>query len=133
MASESEIKKEVKIALSEVGSITPWYDKEFDAWIFSHRLYPVECEGNSAEEVIQKYPKYLEVFVRHRMNGMLDDINEKKTKGKGGVRVGAGRPLGTKKESTMQVRLPVDIAKWIKAPGMIDHIRQMASTYKHVC
>lgn len=129
MATKSEIKKELKVALSEIGEITPWFDKNFNAWIFSNSLYPVECEGQSAEEVIKKYPKYMEVFIEHRMKGKIDQINEKKTKGKGGARPGAGRPVGTKKEQTTQIRIPSDIAEWIKYPGMIDHIRQMVHAY----
>lgn len=83
MASNAEIKKELKIALSEIGTITPWFAKEFNAWIYSNPLYPVECEGQSAEDVIKKYPKYLEVFIEHRLKGKLDSINEKKTQGRG--------------------------------------------------
>jgi len=82
-----EIKNQVEIALAEVGKIKPWFDNEFNAWIFSNDLYPVICEGKSAKEVIKKYPKYIEVFIEHRMEGRLDSINEKKTKGKGGARL----------------------------------------------
>lgn len=122
MASKSEIKKELKIALSEVGTIVPWFDKDFNAWIFSSPLYPVECEGQSAEEVIKKYPKYLEVFIEHRMKGKLDALNEKKTKGKGGYRPGAGRPKGTTKTPTKQVRLPVEVVDWLKVPQNMEAV-----------
>src|SRR5262245_33941185 len=125
MASKSEIKNEVKIALSEIGTITPWFDKEFNTWVYSNPLYPVECEGKTPEEVIVKYSKYLEVFIEHRLKGKLDEINEKKTTGKGGARPGAGRPKGTLKEPTTQIRVPLDIAKWLRYPGVVDHIRQM--------
>lgn len=114
MASKSEIKKEVKIALSEIGEIIPWFEKDFNAWIYSNELYPVECEGKSSEEVIDKYPKYLAVFIEHRMEGKLDIVNEKKTTGKGGVRLGSGRPKGSIKEPTKQVRIPQDIASFMK-------------------
>lgn len=121
----SKIKNEVQIALSEIGTISPWFDKKFNVWIYSNPLYPIECEGESAEDVIKKYPKYLEVFIEHRLKGKLDSLNERKTKGKGGAREGAGRPKGTLKEPTKQIRVPVDIAEWIKTPGMIFHIREM--------
>lgn len=121
----SQIKKEVQIALSEIGTISPWFDKDFNVWIYSNPLYPIECEGESAEEVIKKYPKYLEVFIEHRLKEKLDSLNEKKTKGKGGAREGAGRPKGTLKEPTKQIRVPLDIAEWIKTPGVIYHIREM--------
>jgi hypothetical protein len=108
---EKDLTKELKIALTEIGSIKPWFEKEYKTWVFSHPLYPVECEGISSEEVIKKYPKYLAVFIEHRMQGRIDTINEKKTKGKGGYRPGAGRPIGSIKEPTKQVRLPIDIAQ----------------------
>lgn len=57
MSSKSEIKKELEIALIEIGVITPWFDKNFNAWIYSSPLYPVECEGKAVNEVIKKYPK----------------------------------------------------------------------------
>lgn len=41
MTTKSEIKKEVKIALSEIGNITPWFEKDFNAWLYSSSLYPV--------------------------------------------------------------------------------------------
>jgi hypothetical protein len=65
---------------------------------------------------LEKYPKYLEVFIEHRMKGKLDALNKKKTKGKGGARHGAGRPKGTIKMPTKQVRLPVEVVNWLKVP-----------------
>lgn len=129
MASKSELKKELEIALHEIGTITPWFDKDFNAWIYANSLYPVECEGKTEKEVIKKYPKYLEVFIEHRMKNKIDAINEKNTKGKGGARPGAGRPIGTKKEPTAQIRVPKDIAIWLKQPGTVEHIRQMIKAF----
>lgn len=129
MATKSEIKKQLKIALSEIGTITPWFDKEFKAWIYSNPLYPVECEGESSAEVIKKYPKYLEIFIEYRMKEKIDAIHEKATKGKGGARPGAGRPAGSTKEPTKQIRVPLDIAAWLNHPGTIDHIRQMIKAF----
>lgn len=93
-AIKKELDKELKIALNEVGPIKPWFDKEVNAWVFEHSLYPVEYAGESREQVIENYPKYLEVFIEHRMLGKIDEINEKKTKGRGGARPNAGRSLG---------------------------------------
>ena len=131
MATKSQIKKELKLALSEVGTITPWFDKDFNTWIFSSSLYPVECEGQSSEEVIEKYPKYLEVFIEHRMRGKLDAVNETKTSGKGGARPGSGRPLGSTKEATKQVRVPVDIANFMQHCPQIayEEIRKVMHHY----
>lgn len=43
MASNKEIKNELKLALSEIGTIEPWFDKSYHTWLFSHPYYPVEC------------------------------------------------------------------------------------------
>jgi hypothetical protein len=83
--------------------------------VFSHNLYPVEYNGNSKAEVMENYPKYLREFIRHRLNNRVERLVEKQTRGRGGVRPGAGRPLGSKKsEESKTVRLKVPIAKWIK-------------------
>jgi hypothetical protein len=126
---KKEIKKELKIALDEVGTIQPWFDKEVNAWVFEHPFYPVRYAGGSTEEVLENYPKYLEVFIEHRMQNRIGEINERKTKGKGGHRPGSGRPQGTKKEPTKQVRLPLEIADWIKTPGVICHLQAMLQAY----
>jgi hypothetical protein len=122
---EKELKKELKIALKEIGKIKPWFDEEINSWVYANRLYPVEYNGESPEEVIENYPKYLEVFIEHRMQGRIDAVNEKKPTGKGGYRPGAGRPKGTIKDETKQVRLPLDIALWIKENHNIDQVRKL--------
>lgn len=130
MATKKEIAEHLKIALSEVGEIKPWVDKEVNAWVFSHPNYPVEYAGEAKEEVIKNYPKYLKEFIVHRLDGRIGVVNEKDTKGRGGYREGAGRPLGSKSSSsTVQVRVPSDIAIWLKKPGMISHIRGMLQGY----
>lgn len=131
MATKKEIKNELNIALTEIGVIEPWFDKSVNAWVFEHELYPVRYGGDSKQEVIENYPKYLEVFIEHRMQGRIDSVNEKKTKGKGGARPHAGRPVGTKKEPTKQIRVPYDIAFWLKQPGTIANLRNFIQTCKH--
>lgn len=64
------------------------------------------------------------------MKGKIDAINEKKTKGKGGARLGAGRPKGSTKKPTKQIRVPLDIAEWLSHPGTVEHIRQMIKAYR---
>lgn len=108
---EKELKKEVEMALAEIGPIKPWFDKEVNAWVFEHPLYPVEYGGDSPEEVIQNYPVYLEVFIEHRMQERIDDILENKTREKCGYRPGSGRPKGTTKGKTSRIYVPVDIAR----------------------
>lgn len=122
---EKELKNELKLALAEVGPIKPWFDEEVNAWIFEHPLYPVEYGGDSPKEVIENYPKYLEVFIEHRMQGQLADFLEKETKGRGGYRPGAGRPKGTHKEPKSRIYIPTDIAEWLKIGANIEKIRHL--------
>ncbi len=115
VATKKEIDEHLKIALEEVGEIRPWFDKEVKEWIFSHRLYPVECGGESKKDVIENYPKYLREFIKHRLNKKVDRLVEKKAKGRGGLRPGSGRPLGSKKtKTTKTIRMKVYMAEWIK-------------------
>ena len=129
MATTKEIKEHLEIALKEVGKIKPWFDSDVDEWIFSHPDYPVEYGGNSPEEVIRGYPKYLREFIKHRLDDKLNPLTEKKTKGHGGKRKGAGRPMGTVKEPTKRIVLPSRIADWLNYPGTIEHIMVLMETY----
>lgn len=133
MATKKEIKEHLKIALEEVGKIKPWFDKEVDCWVFSHENYPVEYGGDSIEEVIENYPKYLMEFIKHRLEGRLSPINEKETKGRGGYREGAGRPKGSKSANpTKQIRVPADIAEWLKYPETITYLRMLMESYTRI-
>lgn len=71
MATAKEIKEHLAIALKEVGKITPWFDKEVNAWVFSHKAYPVEYAGESPEEVKKNYPLYLKEFIKEKLNNNL--------------------------------------------------------------
>lgn len=131
MATRQEIEKELKIALKEVGKITPWYDKEVDAWIFFHENYPsVECGGDTDQEVIEKFPHYLREFIIHRLNGNISPLMEKETKGHGGYRPGAGRPVGTVKESKQRIYVPIDLAEWLKEKSHWEQVRKLMSREK---
>lgn len=125
MATAQEIKKHLAIAIKEIGKVKPWFDSDVNEWIFSHPNYPVEYGGDSPEEVIENYPKYLQEFIKHRLNENLNPLTEKKTKGHGGKREGAGRPLGTIKEHKTRVFVPDDIAKWMKHPEAIEQVRKL--------
>ncbi|MBF8262812.1 MAG: hypothetical protein HW387_477 [Parachlamydiales bacterium] len=132
MATAKEIKKHMNIALKKVGEIKPWFDKKFNAWIFSHKNYPdVEYAGESPEEVIKNYPLYLHDFIEERLNNNLATHIEKATRGHGGKRPHAGRPNGTKKESKKRVYLPKDVAEWINRPNSIPQVRQLIAKGKH--
>lgn len=132
MASKKEIDKHLKIALNEIGDIKPWFDKDVDAWVFEHPNYPVGYAGKTPIEVIKKYPQHLRQFVLERLNANLDPLIEKRTRGHGGARSGAGRPQGSTKEPTQQIRLPKDIARWLKTPGVIPQVRSIIQAYKNV-
>jgi len=123
MASKKEIKEHLKKALQEIGKIKPWFDNEVDAWVFEHADYPVSCSGNSEKEVIKKFPRYLEEFIGERLKNNVSPSVEKRTKGKGGKREGAGRPIDPYKEPKVRVYLPLDIASLLKKPDMIFHLR----------
>lgn len=77
-----EIKSHLRVILDEIGEIKPWFDKEVNAWVFEHKLYPVGCSGESSEEVINKFPLYLEEFISQRLNNNLSPQVEKRIKGK---------------------------------------------------
>ena len=129
MATKKEIKEHLNIALQEIGEIEPWYNRRDKLWVFSHPNYPVEYFGDTKEEVIDNFPHYLYDFIEERLKNNLSPITEKKTKGRGGKREGAGRPIGTTKEPTMRITLPAKIAEWLMYPGTIDHLRCLMETY----
>jgi hypothetical protein len=64
---EKEIIRHLKLALKEIGEIKPWFSNEFNAWIFSHDLYPVEYAGDTEEEVVQNYPHYIKFRATKRI------------------------------------------------------------------
>ncbi len=126
MASKQEIEKELKIALKEIGPITPWFDKAVNEWIFSSLLYPsVEYGGETKEEVIKNYALYLKDFIIERLKSNIEPQVEKTTKGRGGYKVGAGRPKGTTKEPTTRLSLPRDIAEWLKDKSHLTQVRNL--------
>ncbi len=109
------INEHFKIALAEVGTIKPWFDPECQALIFEHELYPVEYGGDTKEEVIERYPLYLRGFIEERLKGNLSDFTEARTRGRAGKRSDAGKPVRTTRKATAVIRLPLNIANWIKA------------------
>lgn len=128
-ASKKEIETHLKRALKEVGEIKPWFDKEVNCWVFEHDHYPVVCGEDSKEEVIAKYPLYLKEFIKHRLENLLDPFVEKATKGRGGARVGAGRPKKEEKKPTKTIRLSEDLysaALWMrKHPEVLPEIQRI--------
>lgn len=132
MATKKEIKEHLRMALKEVGKIEPWFDKDVNSWVFEHPNYPVGCGGNSKEEVIKKYPLYLEEFITERLNNNVSQSVEKRTKGKGGKREGAGRPANPNKEIRVRIYLPLDIANFLKEPSVLTNLRGIMQASKHM-
>ena len=127
---EKEIEEHLKIALNEIGEIVPWFDKNFQTWVFFHKLYPVEYSGDTKEEVIKNYPLYLKEFIKHRLNKNLAPMMEEKTKGYGGIRVGAGRPISSDKK--VRIYVPSDIANFLKEPGVLTNLRGLIKASHHI-
>lgn len=110
--STREIQDELEAVLAEIGPIRPQWSDQFDTWVFSHPDYPVEAEGDTEPECIDAYHRYMARFLLERRHGNLSPTVEAQTKGWGGRRPGAGRPPN--KTPTVQIRIPADIADWIK-------------------
>ncbi len=126
MAANKELAAHLALALEEIGEIKPWYDRRFKAWVFSHELYKnVEYAGTSKQEVIERYPLYLKEFIYHRLKGTLSSVSERGTRGKGGYRVGAGRPKGSIVEEKRRIYLPVDLADWLSEYSHLEMVRQI--------
>lgn len=111
------IDQETEKALSDVGDIIPRQSPDDPAvWLFSHPLYDVEAEGDSPEDCIATYKRWMRIFIQERLIDNLAPNVEAASPGRagrGGARVGAGRPVGTKKAPTRLVRVPEAVADWL--------------------
>ena len=131
MAAQKEIKEHLALALKEVGKIRPWFDEDVNEWIFSHPNYPVEYGGETPEEVVKNYPKYLREFIKQRLNDNLDPLTERQTKGHGGKRPGVGKSKDSVKDVKERIMLPKDITDWFKAnPQAIEMTRRVMQKYR---
>jgi hypothetical protein len=120
------IEKHVKIALAEIGAIQPWWDEEVSAFVFEHEAYPVRYAGDSEAEVIENYPKYLQEFIEERLKDNLAPQVEAATPGCAGKRPGTGRLTPLTKPRTKLVRVPAEVADWLKAnPEHIEMVRKL--------
>ena len=97
----------------------------------THPYPDVEYAGDSQEEVIKNYPKYLKEFIKHRLDNNIDPRVEKATKGHAGKRERSGRPKGTKKGPTKRETLPKDVADWIESPSAIPQVRELIARSRH--
>ena len=125
------IEKEVQKALMEIGEIKPWFSDEYGFYVFKHPTYPVvDYVGDTPEETIEGYKRILKEWIQERINQNIPDFVEKMTSGRGGARPGAGRP---KKEETTQIRIPTDIATWLRAdPSRYHKIRELMETKTNI-
>jgi hypothetical protein len=120
----SAIKHELALALQEVGTIRPWFSDVDGFWVFSHTAYPtVDYMGDTPEDTITGYTRILEAFLCERLNGTVAGFVDQLTVGRGGKRVGAGRPIGSVKTPSLRISVPTDIANWLK--GQPDHWEQV--------
>lgn len=79
---------EVARALIDVGEIKPWQSEEDpNVWLFSHELYDVEAEGDSIEDCIDTYKRWIRVFIEERLIGNLAPDVEASSKGLAGTPV----------------------------------------------
>jgi hypothetical protein len=130
VATAKEIEKELAVALKEIGTIRPTFDKETNSWVFSHKLYPVECDGSTQEDVVERYPLYLKEFIKHRLEDRLDKRIEARTHGRGGFRPGAGRPRGSTLEPKTRVYVPFPFAEWVREPDNLKWISSESNIRK---
>lgn len=91
----------------------------------------MEYGGDSPEEVIKNYPKYLREFIKQRLNDNLNPLTEKKTKD-GGLRLGAGRPKGSIKEPKERNTLPIDLANWFKTDPKAINMARNAMLHRRI-
>lgn len=124
----SELRKALDTALNEIGPIEPWWSEDDEMYVFEHDAYPaVDYAHTDLETVKKRYVIILTDFLTERLKDNVDPAVEKITSGRGGVRAGAGRPVGTVKVPTKQIRIPSDIVDWIleNKSDRIGSIRQL--------
>lgn len=92
--SETEFQR----ALAEIGEIIPWWSEEDQLYVFEHAAYPMVMHGDrTVEATLAGYHRALRHFVEARLAGEVAPSVERITSGRGGVRPGAGRPVGTRR------------------------------------
>lgn len=109
------LKKHLDMALQDIGDITPWWSEDDGMFVFEHAAYPrVMYADPDKALVVNGYRRALSHFIEARLSGKLSVEADKVTSGRGGYRVGAGRP---KKQPTTQVRVPddiLDVVNWLR-------------------
>jgi len=106
-------------ALALVGPIVPVFNADFQVWEFESPHFPyLNIHGESADEIITKYPQYLAIHLDDLQHGRVANFIMQATPGTwGGKREGAGRPIGTKKTPKTRISLPCALATVLKRYG----------------
>jgi len=124
--SQKELEKHLKLALSEIGPIEPWWSDEDGMYVFEHDSYPRVMHADpDIEETKAGYLRAITGFIEDRLNGMISESAERVTKGRGGHRPGSGRPKGTKKPKTKRVTLPLEVADWLEEDDHLSQVKQL--------
>jgi hypothetical protein len=109
--------KELEQSLNKIGKIKPWFDDDVNAWVFEHETFPlVRYAGDTEQEVIENYPKYLADYLEELSKDNISKTAEKAfSSGRGGKRENSGRPKGTTKEPGKMYWFPILVGDWLKA------------------
>lgn len=115
IANRKEVTQNLAIALQEIGVIEPWWSDEDEMYVFEHQAYPrVLYADPDKVKTRDGYLRALKGFIEERLSGNLSEEAERITPGRGGLRAGAGRPIGSKKPPTERITLPKELADWLK-------------------
>lgn len=118
-----EVICELEKVLVEIGEIQPVWDNECGEFVASHPEYAsIDAPGDTVEEAIQTFHRLLCQFLQERINNNLAPHVERMTSGRGGKRPGSGRP---KSSPTTTIRLPSEIANWLKDNSHLDQVRNL--------
>jgi hypothetical protein len=115
-SSNDEIETHLQQALKEMKRINVVFDEECQEYAASHPYYPsILAPGNTPEEAQETFIRHLRIFIEQRLKSNLAPNVERMTSGRGGVRLGAGRP----KKDTTRVSIGSDLASWLRKPENI--------------
>ena len=121
-----ERQQHLDIALQEIGEVLPLWSEESQMYVFEHEAYPAVMHADpDREKAAEGYLRALQGFIQERLEGNIAPFMDRITSGRGGARPGAGRPKGSVKGKTKMVRLPEDIAIWIKQGQHLEQVRAL--------
>ncbi|MBK8190933.1 MAG: hypothetical protein IPK79_10845 [Vampirovibrionales bacterium] len=118
-----ELDRHFDMARAEVDGVQPQWSPEDQMYLVEHPAYPMVMHADpDPEKALTGYFRALRQFVKYRLAGEIADTTEQATSGRGGAREGAGRP---RKNETKTVRLPVDMADWLRDQKHQDQVRRL--------